>query len=195
MSAIGGVEGLRGSPGQVRLRVRIRVWWRRWWLDRELADGRSPGSSRDLSVRAMQLVGAAARREVACSLRRVVLDAERPCESVVWATVPLRRGVIVRWREGLLGLAERLEAREPVNPCGVARARLLVCDGTGPLYNPTPERSFEDALWWIADGLRLCPPHAWDGPVLMKLDPEHAAWTCARCGAVATTSDPAVRPA
>ena len=97
---------------------------------------------------------------------------------------------------GSSGLAERLEAREPVNSCGVARARLLVRDGAGPLDNPTPDRLFADALWWIAEGLQLCPAaRAWDRPALMKLDPEHAVWTCTRCGAAATTGEPAVRPA
>jgi hypothetical protein len=30
--------------------------------------------------------------------------------------------------------------------------------------------------------------HAWACPVIMKTDPEHIAWTCARCGAVAITA-------
>jgi hypothetical protein len=30
-----------------------------------------------------------------------------------------------------------------------------------------------------------CRLHAWACPVIMKTDPEHAAWTCARCGALA----------
>jgi len=32
--------------------------------------------------------------------------------------------------------------------------------------------------------LILCPPHRWGCPVIMKLDPEHVAWTCGRCGLV-----------
>jgi hypothetical protein len=38
-------------------------------------------------------------------------------------------------------------------------------------------------------------PHDWRCPVTIKLDPDHVAWTCASCGAIATTDDPAVRPA
>jgi ribosomal protein S27AE len=68
-------------------------------------------------------------------------------------------------REGLLGLAERLEDGKPVHPGGVERAR------------------------------RLCPPHQWGCPVIMKADPEHVAWTCGRCGHIAVTDDAAVRPA
>jgi hypothetical protein len=43
--------------------------------------------------------------------------------------------------------------------------------------------------------LRLCPPHHGGCPVIMKLDPEHVAWTCARCGLVALSDDLGVRPA
>jgi hypothetical protein len=53
----------------------------------------------------------------------------------------------------LLGLADRLERQAPVNPCGVARTVVLLTDGDGPLYVPTPERSMADAIWWVADGL------------------------------------------
>ena len=40
----------------------------------------------------------------------------------------------------------------------------------------------------------LCPPHDWRCPVIMKLDPEHVAWTCAHCGAMALSDDLALRP-
>lgn len=99
------------------------------------------------------------------------------------------------WREGLLGLADRLEQPVPVNPCGVARTLVLLSDGAGPLYNPAPERSIGEAIWWVVDGLEPCPPHDWDSPKVMKLHPEHVAWTCRRCGAIATNDDPLVRPA
>jgi len=32
-----------------------------------------------------------------------------------------------------------------------------------------------------------CPSHLWACPVIMKTDPEHTAWTCSRCGRLATT--------
>ena len=33
-----------------------------------------------------------------------------------------------------------------------------------------------------------CPPHLWGCPVVMKMDPRSVAWTCASCGAIATTA-------
>ena len=146
-------------------------------------------------MRAGQLAEPLTRRHLARSLRHVVADAERPHAVVLSSRVPTVRDAVDHWREGLLGLAERLEQPGPTDPCGVARVLSLLTDGNGPLYNPAPDRSLGDALWWAADGLSLCPPHRWRCPVRIKLDPDHTAWTCARCGAIATTDDPAVRPA
>lgn len=124
----------------------------------------------------------------------MVANAERP--PVATRAAPLlRREAVMPWREGLLGLADRLECPDPVNPCGVARIITLVTDGSGPAYSPRAKRSMSDLVWWAADGLQPCPPRAWDSPVIMKLDPEHVAWTCSRCGAIAVTTDPASRPA
>ena len=107
----------------------------------------------------------------------------------------VRREAVIASREGLLGLAERLESADAVNPCGVARARALLTDKRGPLYSCLSGASVKDALWWIADGLRLCPPHRWGCPVTMKLHPEHVAWTCGQCGTIATSDSHEVRPA
>jgi hypothetical protein len=132
------------------------------------------------------------RRRIARALRALVKRVDRP--QLLSSAVPVSRRAVLPLREGLLGLADRLERPDPVNPCGVARALVLLTDGGGPLYDRGPAGSVRDAVWWIADGLRPCPPHDWGCPVLMKLAPEHVAWTCARCGAIATTDDRAQRP-
>jgi hypothetical protein len=164
-------------------------------LDRELAGGCGWDASEDLALRARQLVDPVRCRQFARSLRRALAAADDPLLVLRSASVPASREALTGWREALLGLAERLERPGPINPCGVARTRALLTDGLGPLYNRDAERSIAEAVWWIADGLQLCPPHAWGCPVIMKLDPEHVAWTCGRCGAITTTGDPAVRPA
>jgi hypothetical protein len=135
------------------------------------------------------------RRRLARSLRGAVAAADSPRAALLGSAVPVCREAVVSCREGLLGLADRLEAPAAINPCGVARTVVLLSDATGPLYNPAPERSLNDIVWWIADGLARCPPHAWACPKTMKRDPEHVAWTCRRCGATAITDDLAVRPA
>jgi hypothetical protein len=164
-------------------------------LDGELAEGCAFDACGDRALRARQLVEPSTCRQLARSLRRAVSAPDDPLTRLRSPSVPATREALTTWREALLGLAERLEQPGAVNPCGLARIHVLLTDGMGPLYNPDAERSIGEAVWWIADGLQLCPPHAWGCPVIMKLDPEHVAWTCGRCGAIATTYDPAVRPA
>jgi hypothetical protein len=135
------------------------------------------------------------RHELADSLRRVVRQAESPRAATLSSAVPVVRPVVVPWAEALRGFAERLERAAPINPCGVARVLELLTDGRGPLYNAASRQSLETAIWWVADALCLCPPHTWDCPAIMKLDPDRVVWACASCGALAMTDDLAVRPA
>jgi hypothetical protein len=164
-------------------------------LDNQIADGFDPDAFADRAFRARQLTAMRMRRKVARSLRDVVKAAELPGPAMFSAAIPVSRSAVTPWREAVLGLAERLERPEPVNACGVARALVLLTSGGGPLYDRGAARSMGDAVWWIADGLRVCPPHDWGCPVIMKLDPEQVAWTCGRCGAIATTHDSSDRPA
>ncbi len=98
-------------------------------------------------------MGSRTRRRLARSLRERVKDAERPNVPRLSAAVPVSRRAVLSSRESLLGLAERLESPDPVNPCGVARVLVLLTDGTGPLYAPGAVDRLREAVWWIADGL------------------------------------------
>ncbi len=186
---------LGGSTSRSPLRLRLRVGLHRRRLDREIAEGRDFAGSPEPALRATQLTNFAARSRLARALRRAVADADPSRPPQLGVAVPVCRPAVLAWGEGLLGLAETLERFGPLNPCGVARTLELITDGTGPLYNRAPQRSLGELLWWIADGLQPCPPHAWASPVIMKTDPEHVAWTCARCGTIALTDDLAVKPA
>lgn len=153
----GGPSGLlpgRSSPPPTLVR-RLRVQLHKGRLDRQLADGFGSDPIEDRELRARQLARPRTRRQLARSLRARVKDAERPAPSRITAAVPLSRRAVVRWRESLLGLAERLERPDPVNPCGVARVLVLLTDGTGPLYDPGAADRMSDTVWWIADGLAL----------------------------------------
>lgn len=132
--------------------LRVRVLRHR--LDHQLADGLDPLELSDGALRATQLASMPARRRTARSLRGVVKAAGRP-SLPLGSGIPVTRGAVLAWRHGLLGLAERLERPGPVNPCGVARALVLLTDGVGPLYDPRSDRTIGDAVWWIADGLQL----------------------------------------
>ena len=139
----------RSSPTQ-----RLRVVLHRARLDRQLADGLAPEAFHDRALRASQLAGMSTRRRVARSLRRLVEHADRPGGVLLSAAVPVCRRSVLTWREALLGLAERLEQPVPLDPCGVARALVLLTDGGGPFYNAGADRSMSEAVWWIADGLQ-----------------------------------------
>jgi len=124
-------------------------------LDEQVADGFGPDPIEDRALRARQLTTRRARRRLARSLRARIKDAEGPAVTRMTAAVPLCRRAVLPWREGLLGVAERLEGPEALNPAGVARLLVLLTDGTGPLYNPAAADRMGDAVWWIADGLAL----------------------------------------
>ena len=138
-----------------------------------------------------RLAAALTRHELALLLRVRVFEAEH-FDAV--RDSELCPAHLLSWCEGLIGLADSLERTEAVNPCALARARTLLMDRSGPLYRAETERSLGEAFWRIADGMHICPPHAWACPVIMKLDPEHVAWTCKYCGDVATSDDLALTP-
>jgi hypothetical protein len=183
----------RGSRSRIGLRLRVRL--RRGRLDRELADGLLHDTTAERALRAQQLVGPRSRRALARSLNEVIAMAANPRANLISSAVPIVRDAVSPFREALLGVAERLDDEAPCNPCGVARLQSLLTDGAGPLYNGASERSLGDLVWWVADGLQLCPPHDWGCPLVLEFDPARVGWTCARCGAIATTGDVAVRPA
>jgi hypothetical protein len=131
------------------------VQFHRGRLDKQVAEGFGPDPVEDRALRARQLTRMRARRRLARSLRARVKDAERPARARMSAAVPVSRRAVLQWRESLLGLAERLERPEPINPAGVARVLALLTDGTGPLYNPEAVGLMGDAVWWIADGVAL----------------------------------------
>lgn len=140
--------------GQTRLiGLSLRVRLRLGRIDRDLAEARMGERSEEHMLRAAQLTSGVNRRDAARSLREVVVAAENPRAELLGSTALLNREVVAPSRDGLMGLVARLEQSGPVGPCGVARARVLVSDGMGPLYNPASERSIDEAISWIADGL------------------------------------------
>jgi hypothetical protein len=139
---------------RVPFRLRVRVGLHRGRLDLEIATGIDPRCSEDHALRASQLSSAGTRRMVARSLRRAAVAGRQPLPARLGGGVGASRRAGDTYGEGLVGLADLLtREEEPVNPCGVARARVLLNDGTGPLYRDTPERPLVDLIWWVADGL------------------------------------------
>jgi hypothetical protein len=133
---------------------------------------------------------------VAASLRHVVEDSMQPYavlspvrlgRSIV--LVSLRQAEVRARRDGLMTLVRRLDDGAPVDPCGVARARVLLTDGAGPLYNPNPQRRLGEAIVWIADGLKRCPALRPGRPVTATLAQEQVGWTGERLSAADSSAD------
>ena len=126
---VGAGLGLR----RVRWRDRVAFRARASALDAVLAAGSSPDSSISLALHAARLCKPAHRQLLARSLGRIVAAAETPNGR---RATPVCRSAIQKVRPELASLAGRLSASGPVDVRGVARLRLLLADGTGPLYQP-----------------------------------------------------------
>jgi hypothetical protein len=133
-------------------------------LDRELAEGASPEANATLAARAARLTSTPFRRDLAASLRRILLAVGKPglpaaARPPFGAARPVRvplRPAPISGSAPLLGeLASRLLAPGPVPVRGVAMVTELLADGTGPLYRETAAGDLTvlaaravDALTW-----------------------------------------------
>ncbi len=103
-------------------------------LDRQLATGRPPQSSRALATRARQIVSPAKRRELAQHWIHVLDLAVRPPVPLPLRG-PLRRGAVVAAERDMHEMIAVLAGGLPIAARGAALASWLLRDGTGPLYN------------------------------------------------------------
>jgi hypothetical protein len=112
-------------------------------LDRKLAEGTSPEASALLAARAMRLTSMEYRRDLAGSLRRILIAAGEVTLPVAArsplgvsrpARVPLRTSRISQSAPRLAELASQLLQPGPVPVRGVAVVSQLLADGAGPLY-------------------------------------------------------------
>ena len=119
----------RGGP-IARLATRMHAWK----LDVALARGASPDSAAALSLRARHLIACDTRRLLAGEIERLLRDARRPATMRRLCLTPRYDQVLAAEAE-LVELAVRLQQSGPVDAAGVARARLLLRDGAGPIYH------------------------------------------------------------
>jgi hypothetical protein len=134
---------LRARRSRVHERVRARLF--PWRLDLELARGAPADSRGDLLIRAHRLISLRTRRDLATEILAVLEEAMDPtparhrvvrgCDVEVLVAGPL-----------LQEIADRLARPGPVEAAGVARIRILLHDGTGPLYSETWTGKLEPAL-------------------------------------------------
>ena len=136
-----------------RLGPRMRVGLHQRRLDRELADGLPAWGSPERELRAGQLLERRSRSMLARSLRRVVADAQSRRRSLSPLVAPAC-GAMLPCEAAMLTLAERIDGDGPVRAAGLARTRLLLTDGYGPLHNRAARTSLEAELLAIDEALR-----------------------------------------
>jgi hypothetical protein len=142
-------ERARGRDG-IATHLRVALYQRR--LDRELADGLPVDSSPQRKLRATQMADRRSRAMLARSLRRLVADARSHPRSLS-PVIAANRGAILPCETAMLTLAERIDSDTPVAATGLARTRLLLADGCGPLYNRATSRSLNAELLAIDGAL------------------------------------------
>jgi hypothetical protein len=139
-------------------------------LDRRLAAGEHDDRDGRLAERARFLTGARTRERLARALREVVAAADEPPRRD--GSVPLARAEVSAAAYELRLVASRLQAPAPVDPRGVAEVRLLLTDGSGPLYNRRSETPLEVAA--AAAWRALAPAESASAPVSEAVERQRA---------------------
>lgn len=125
-------------------------------LDASIAAGSNPDATVPLSLHAQMLHRPRCRQRIARGYRRLLASAyaaPHPFD----ASVPLARAEIRGCSDRVLEVAELLESDEPVHPHGIAQARMLLTEGTSPLYRPSASGYVGPALDRVIDSLSHHP--------------------------------------
>jgi hypothetical protein len=125
------VESVNAAAGSARVWDRLQARLAPARLDRALASGAPPASNPALALRAERLVSPGARRDLARALERL---AERSERRTLGSRLAPRAERLAEARDDLGRLARRLAAANRAEAEGVARARELLSDGSGPLF-------------------------------------------------------------
>ena len=138
--------GHRPPPPPQCFGVLDRLWarLRARRLDRDLARGVPAHGSPALSWRAELLTRPSVTHELGAQLRALVSEAHDPGRALLRVHADPQRLVSVE--ADLRRLASRLDAARPSHPAGVAKVRLLLTDGTGPLYGCSSVQALSDAV-------------------------------------------------
>jgi hypothetical protein len=138
--------GHRSSPPAPCFGFLDRLWarLRARRLDRALARGVPAHDSPALSWRAQVLTRPSVTRELGTQLRRLLSEAHEPGRVLLRVQPEPER--LIRVEADLRRLASRLDSARPSHPAGVAKVRLLLTDGTGPLYGRGSARALSAAV-------------------------------------------------
>lgn len=123
----------RGEAPRPSLSARVVAWVFAGRFDRMLAVGAPAPAGSALAVHAARLTTVKEREAIARSLRRS-LDGASTRDAALSSRMPLNVSNITAAEDRIDQITLWLHSPRPVTPRGVARLRLLLADGAGPMY-------------------------------------------------------------
>jgi hypothetical protein len=124
-------------------------------IDRRLADGTVPWHTPVYAARCRQLAAPHSRRVLARSLERLVEDADAGPRAPLSAAIAPSRARVQEARPELLILAAELRSDRPVEPRGLAAIRVLLSDGSSPVYTRGDPEALKLRLETVASWLEV----------------------------------------
>ena len=134
------------SVTRYRVRDRVLARVRARALDRALASGIPTDTTPALWLRARALTRPWVARELGQQLSRIVLEAHEPRRMPGMRVMGAARERVLAAEDDLRVLARRLQSGEVVAPHGIAKVRLLLSDGTGPLFYRGSAMNLSDVI-------------------------------------------------
>ena len=127
-------QGLwRTSAPRPSLVARVTARLRAFQFDRQLAVGVPAQAGTALAVHEARLTSVPEREAIAHALLRAVHEA-RTGRELVSARIPVHRNNILSAEDLIDTITLRLHSPRPVSGRGIARLRLVMSDGCGPMY-------------------------------------------------------------
>jgi hypothetical protein len=123
----------RTTAPRPSLAARVTARLRAYQLDRQLAVGVPAPAGSALAVHQARLTSVAEREAIARALRLAVRDA-RTCATPRSSRIPVDPSNIAAAEDLIDAITLRLHSPRPVSARGMARLRVVMSDGCGPMY-------------------------------------------------------------
>jgi hypothetical protein len=117
------------------LLVRLRAQLFAGSYDRQIEAGVNPIPGSPLAVHGSRLVSARERDDLVGALRLIVRDADAT-RGPFTSRIPVHSAAVHHAAEVIDDVCDRLADPFPVHARGMARLRIVLSDGCGPLYRP-----------------------------------------------------------
>jgi alpha-beta hydrolase superfamily lysophospholipase len=123
----------RTATPRPSLAARVKARLRAYQLDRQLAVGVPARAGSALAVHQARLVTVAEREAIALTLRQALQDANAGAAPLS-SRIPLHPTNVVAAQDVIDAITLRLSSPRPVSARGMARLRVVLSDGAGPMY-------------------------------------------------------------